>query len=107
MDNLDRTWRTGESFVIEVEIRGAQSGRVKFAELRGYPHINARGEIDYLLAILQETIERKQSQVFSAELIRDFSAFLESTTDFVTFKDKNGRFRFCSQSLARMTGYAH
>ena len=37
---------------------------------------------------------------------RDFSAFLEQTSDFIYFKDKESRFRFCSQSLARITGHA-
>jgi PAS domain S-box-containing protein len=33
-------------------------------------------------------------------------SFLENTTDFIYFKDGNSRFRFCSQALARVTGYA-
>lgn len=41
-----------------------------------------------------------------AEFNRDFEAFLSQTTDFVYFKDVNGRFRFCSQSLANITGHA-
>ncbi len=37
----------------------------------------------------------------------DFVAFLENTTDFVYFKDADSRIKFCSQTLARSTGYAN
>ena len=40
------------------------------------------------------------------ELNRDFVTLLENTTDFIYFKDKNSRFRFCSQTLAKITGHA-
>jgi PAS domain S-box-containing protein len=50
--------------------------------------------------------ERKQAEQQIAELNRDFVAFLENTTDFIYFKDKAGRFRFCSQTLAKITGHA-
>ena len=35
----------------------------------------------------------------------DFTALLENTSDFVYFKDENSRFRFCSQSMAKLTGH--
>jgi PAS domain S-box-containing protein len=50
--------------------------------------------------------ERKQAERQIAELHRDFVAFLENTTDFIYFKDKASRFRFCSQTLANITGHA-
>ncbi|MBK7416280.1 MAG: PAS domain-containing protein [Dechloromonas sp.] len=40
------------------------------------------------------------------ELNRDFVAFLENTSDFIYFKDKSSRFRFCSQTMAKITGHA-
>ena len=51
--------------------------------------------------------ERKQAERQIAELNRDFVAFLENTTDFIYFKDKASRFRFCSQTLANITGHAN
>ncbi len=42
-----------------------------------------------------------------AELNRDFITLLESTTDFIYFKGKDSRIRFCSQTLADITGHTH
>ncbi len=39
------------------------------------------------------------------ELNRDFLTLLESTTDFIYFKDKDSRIRFCSQAMADITGH--
>ena len=36
----------------------------------------------------------------------DFASFLDKTSDFVYFKNHEGRIRFCSQSLAELFGYA-
>ncbi|OFY98598.1 MAG: hypothetical protein A2070_14790 [Bdellovibrionales bacterium GWC1_52_8] len=41
------------------------------------------------------------------ELYRDFQTILETTTDFIYFKDKDSRIRFCSQTLARICGFQH
>lgn len=41
-----------------------------------------------------------------ADLNRNFLSLLENTTDFVYFKNKDSRFIFCSQPLARITGHA-
>lgn len=58
------------------------------------------------LVILYDITERKQAATERDELNRDFVAFLENTSDFIYFKDKNSRFRFCSQTLADITGHA-
>jgi PAS domain S-box-containing protein len=50
---------------------------------------------------------RKLAQRGLAEFNRDFETFLTQTTDFVYFKDANGCFRFCSQTLADITGHHH
>ena len=49
---------------------------------------------------------RKQSEKKLADFNRDFEAFLNQTTDFIYFKDAESRFRFCSQTLADITGHA-
>jgi PAS domain S-box-containing protein len=38
-------------------------------------------------------------------LNRDFLTLLDNTTDFIYFKDKDSRIRFCSQTLADITGH--
>jgi diguanylate cyclase (GGDEF)-like protein/PAS domain S-box-containing protein len=37
----------------------------------------------------------------------DFGSFLDQTSDFVYFKNHEGRMRFCSQSLAQLFGYGN
>lgn len=51
-------------------------------------------------------LARLQGEEIIGELNRNFVSFLESTTDFIYFKDRNSRFRFCSQTLANITGHA-
>lgn len=52
--------------------------------------------------------ELRRSQAVKALQIlnRDFLTLLESTTDFIYFKDKDSRIRFCSQTMARITGHS-
>ena len=57
---------------------------------------------------LNETLERRVARRTEelGSLNRDFVNFLENTSDFIYFKDENSRFRFCSQTLAQITGHA-
>jgi len=59
-------------------------------------------------AVLSRTniTERKQVEERISLLNRDFVSFLEHTSDFVYFKDEHHRFRFCSQTMATVTGHA-
>jgi diguanylate cyclase (GGDEF)-like protein/PAS domain S-box-containing protein len=54
----------------------------------------------------RDVTERNRIQEKINELNRDFVAFLENTSDFIYFKDEHSRFRFCSQTLANITGHA-
>jgi diguanylate cyclase (GGDEF)-like protein/PAS domain S-box-containing protein len=47
----------------------------------------------------------KQAELKLADFNRDFEAFLDQTTDFVYFKNRDSRFRFCSQTLAKICGH--
>jgi diguanylate cyclase (GGDEF)-like protein/PAS domain S-box-containing protein len=50
---------------------------------------------------------QKQSEKAQSTFNQDFASFLDKTSDFVYFKNREGRLRFCSQSLADVYGYAH
>ena len=63
-------------------------------------------ETPILVCMDVDITERKQAERKLAEFNRDFEAFLDQTSDFVYFKDANSRFRFCSQTLAQITGHA-
>ena len=63
VESLRRTLATGEPFRIEVEVRGAVTGRVKWTELRGFPHYGHDGKIDYLMGTLQDISERKRVEL--------------------------------------------
>jgi two-component system sensor histidine kinase/response regulator len=63
VENLERTRQTGQSFAIQVEVRGARSGQRKWTELRGFPHYREDGHIDYLMGTLQDISEQKQVEL--------------------------------------------
>lgn len=52
-------------------------------------------------SVIRRTAIEQQLKLF----IRDFETYLEQTTEFVYFKDQASRIRFCSQSMARITGF--
>jgi PAS domain S-box-containing protein len=62
VENLTGAIQTGKSFSIQVQVRGAHSGMNKWCELRGFPHYDAEGRIDYLTGTLQDISERKQTE---------------------------------------------
>ncbi|MDP3088101.1 MAG: PAS domain S-box protein [Methylotenera sp.] len=53
----------------------------------------------------KEDMRMRQAEILN-DLNRDFASFLEVSTDFIYFKDIDNRFRFCSRTLAEMTGRA-
>ncbi len=60
---LHHTLDTGKSFCIEVQVRGAVTGRLKWTELRGFPHYGSDGKIEYLKGTLQDITDRKQTEI--------------------------------------------
>lgn len=89
-------------------------GSVTHVHLRTFPHFDANAQIDGFVEIVEDISERKlaeenlkKAQASLDVFTRDFEAFLEQTTDFIYFKDINSRFRFCSQTLAKITGHKH
>ena len=49
----------------------------------------------------------RESEAALQSFTRDFEAFLHQTSDFVYFKDADSRIRFCSKTLADITGHRH
>jgi diguanylate cyclase (GGDEF)-like protein/PAS domain S-box-containing protein len=69
------------------------------------PVFSDEGELLHFVAVKEDISERRLADEKISELNRDFVAFLENTSDFIYFKDKHSRFRFCSQTLAQITGH--
>ena len=79
------------------------SGELKEVEVHSGP-ITIDGQV-FLYSIIHDISARRAAEKLAEELNRDFITLLENTTDFIYFKDKNSRFRFCSQTLATITGH--
>ncbi|HZW24466.1 MAG TPA: PAS domain S-box protein [Gallionella sp.] len=100
LEALRRVWQTGRSerfplsFYRDGRIHGWRDNFVY--KLPG-------GEI---VAIYDDVTERMQAQQALEELNRDFVTLLESSSDFIYLKDRDSRIRFCSQSMAVITGHA-
>lgn len=59
-----------------------------------------------LLGMLYKGERRRREVVDALQVLnRDFMTLLEGTTDFIYFKDRDSRIRFCSQTLANITGH--
>jgi diguanylate cyclase (GGDEF)-like protein/PAS domain S-box-containing protein len=54
---------------------------------------------------IADITEHKLAERKLADFNRDFEAFLDQTTDFVYFKNRESRYRFCSQALAKICGH--
>ena len=105
------------SVFVEVLATGKADGPTEYAtrtrsdELRWVestafliPGENAQAPIMVCMDV--DITDRKQAERKLGKFNRDFEGFLNQTTDFVYFKDINSRFRFCSQTLADITGHA-
>ncbi|MDP2882067.1 MAG: PAS domain S-box protein [Azonexus sp.] len=121
LDQLIHTPEEATEFVRllgEIAVNGKPVGPGEFAthnrqgELRwidatvfSIPGTSAEAPIFVCMDV--DITDRKLAEKKVAEFNRDFEAFLNQTTDFVYFKDAESRFRFCSQTLAVITGHAH
>ncbi|HEY8907604.1 MAG TPA: PAS domain S-box protein, partial [Rhodoferax sp.] len=63
------------------------------------------GRVVGMTGVISDISERKAAENELRELNKDFVTLLESTGDFVYFKDRDNRFRFCSQTMAAITGH--
>ncbi|MFA6014930.1 MAG: PAS domain S-box protein [Gallionellaceae bacterium] len=57
--------------------------------------------------VIRGEVRRREAGQALHVLNRDFLTLLESTSDFIYFKDQDSRIRFCSQTMAKITGHQH
>jgi PAS domain S-box-containing protein len=88
----------------ELSLQRKDGTRVDVYSSHAFVQVDGRAPEMFCVDI--DLTERKQAEAATRELNRDFVSFLENTSDFVYFKDENSRFRFCSQTLADITGHA-
>lgn len=62
VESLKHSLQTGNAFTIHVQVYGTKSGITKWCELRGFPHYDAEGSIDYLTGTLQDISAHKQAE---------------------------------------------
>jgi hemerythrin-like metal-binding protein/PAS domain S-box-containing protein len=86
---LQHSLATCESFSIQVQVRGARSGIIKWAELRGQPHLNTEGRIDYVMGTLQDITSTKNAEdellrhrKHLEELVAERTVALRDATDY-------------------------
>lgn len=79
------------------------SGELRDVEVHSGPMI--ANEKQYLYSVIHDITNRRATEKKLSELNRDFITLLDNTSDFIYFKDIDSRFRFCSQTLARITGH--
>jgi len=85
---------------------GTRSGELRWVELTAFVIPGESDSPPILVCMNVDITERKLAEQKVADFNRDFEAFLNQTTDFIYFKDAASRFRFCSQTLADITGHA-
>jgi hypothetical protein len=97
----------GQSLGPSEFVTGTRAGEVRWVESTAFiiPGDNEAARI--LVCMDVDITNRKLAEKKVADFNRDFEAFLNQTTDFVYFKDAESRFRFCSQTMADITGHAH
>jgi diguanylate cyclase (GGDEF)-like protein/PAS domain S-box-containing protein len=83
-----------------------KNGELYWEEAHVAPVKNPAGAVTHYVAVKTDITARKQAEERISELNRDFVSFLNNSSDFIYFKDVNSRFRFCSQTLANITGHA-
>lgn len=89
----------------KVDLAWVKDGKSICWFVRVVPEFDAEGKVVSALTIWSDISERKRAEEQLRELNNDFVTLLESTSDFIYFKDRESRIRFCSQTLADVTGH--
>ena len=99
-------FREGTALLNKIDPYYDRSGATGWFNTSKWPQFDHDGKADGLFGISRIITEQIEMEEKLTELNRDFVAFLESTSDFVFYKDKNSCFRFASQFMANLTGHA-
>ncbi len=81
-------------------------GEIRYIKAVAKVFRDADGNPLRMLGINMDVTDRRKAETELRELNSDFITLLENSGDFIYFKDKDSRIRFCSQTLARITGHA-
>lgn len=101
---LQRALVTGEPFSLHVQVCGGRTGTVKWAELRGHPHRNDDGRIDYVMGTLQDISVQKRSERALEEERQRFRDFSDSSADWFWEMGADLRFSFFSDNFQSVYG---
>ena len=82
-----------------------KNGEVVYTYLTVSCQRNADRSVEYVIASVEDITWRKQAEVELRKLNNDFVTLLENASDFIYFKDRDSRIRFCSQAMANITGH--
>ncbi|MDP1526185.1 MAG: response regulator [Rhodocyclaceae bacterium] len=88
----------------EARFRGGLVALLAATTLPGLYWLQRRRNIFERQAASAEAALREKHEELET-LNRNFVKFLENTSDFIYFKDRDGRLIFCSQTLATITGH--
>ena len=104
-DAMREMFETGQPIPAgELSLMRKDGSRVPVFSSHAY--VEVPGQAPEMFCVDVDLTELKRAEERITELNRDFISFLENTSDFIYFKDANSRFRFCSQTLADITGHA-
>ena len=96
----EQAFATGEPFTIQLQLRGARSGVIKWVELRGHPHRDPEGQIDYLMGTIQDVTAQKRIERSLQERDRYQRALLDNFPYLVWLKDTESRFLAVNRPFA-------
>ncbi|MBL8489036.1 MAG: PAS domain S-box protein, partial [Rhodocyclaceae bacterium] len=88
---LEQALQTREAFALQVEVRGARSGKLKWCELRGFPHAGADGRVEYLMGTLQDVGDRRAAEERLRESESRYRGLAENSADWVWEMTVDGR----------------
>lgn len=104
---LVQAYVDGRSEVYAAEYRmRCRDGSYKWIHARGMVvSLGEDGKPSRMIGTHTDITERKFAETELQALNRDFVTLLENTCDFIYFKDRDSRIRFCSQVMANITGH--
>jgi len=91
----------GEEFDVEYRIvRGDESGEIAWVRSRGYPVLNATGEVQRIVGVAEDVTPRVTAQGRQAELAQ----IVESSEDAIIGANADGRVRTWNRAAERLFG---